>query len=115
MSPRSLQARIDDMLTAATNAQSYVAGMSFEDFSQDLKTIRATAFEITILGEAAGHIPPDSRARHPEIPWALMQRMRNLIAHGYFRIDTLTVWETDQDDLPHLVLQLQGLRDELAT
>ena len=38
-----------------------------------------------------------------------MRGMRNRIAHGYFDIDLVVVWDTVQTALPELKLQLDGL------
>jgi uncharacterized protein with HEPN domain len=38
------------------------------------------------LGEAAGQGPVKVRARHPDLPWAQMSGLRDLLAHGYFSI-----------------------------
>ena len=35
--------------------------------------------------------------------------MRNRLVHGYFDVDLGLVWQTVQDDLPELLLQLELL------
>jgi uncharacterized protein with HEPN domain len=40
---------------------------------------------------------PDFIARHPELPWAQMRGMRNIVAHAYFNVDLTTVWRTVQE------------------
>ena len=85
MSPRNWQTRIEDMLTCIHNVQSFVTGMTYDDFFEDAKTIRAVAFELSILGEAARAVPESVRFRFPEIPWGKMQEIRNVIIHEYYR------------------------------
>lgn len=58
MSPRHWKTRIED-IESIHNIQGYVKGMSFKEFAQDAKTVRAVAYEIVTLGEAARHIPPE--------------------------------------------------------
>ena len=41
-------------------------------------------------------------ARHPNVPWAVAYEMRNVLAHGYFKIDLEVVWKTIETDLPKL-------------
>jgi uncharacterized protein with HEPN domain len=40
--------------------------------------------------------------QHPEIPWASMIGMRNVLSHMYFAIDTEVVWSVVENDLPPL-------------
>jgi uncharacterized protein with HEPN domain len=77
--------------------------MNYHEFFDDLKTIRAVAFELTTMGEAVRSVPDEVKKRYPEIPWGKMLDIRNVIIHEYFRIDEEILWQTIQDDLPPLV------------
>lgn len=70
MSPRDWQVRLEDILDAIHNLQTYVQDMTFDEFAADTKSVRAAAYEISIIGEAAARIP-----RLPEVA-------EFLIAHG---------------------------------
>ena len=70
MSPRSWQNRVEDILTCARNIHEHTDGMSFDDFIEDSKTIRAIAFEFTTIGEAARAVPAEIQERFPDVPWA---------------------------------------------
>jgi len=109
VSPRDWQPRIDDMLACIRNIQEFTEGMTFEAFTTDLKTIRAVAFELTTLGEAARFVPVEIQKCYPHIPWEKMQVIRNVIIHEYFRLDVEILWKTIQDDLPPLRVQLEGI------
>jgi len=98
-----------DMLISVQNIQIFIQGMSFEQFVTDLKTIRAVAFEVGIIGEAARAIPAEIQAIHPEIPWEKLQTMRNFIIHEYFKLDEEILWQTVTQDLPPLVAMLKAL------
>ena len=109
MSPREWQTRIEDMLTCIHNVQSFVKGMTYDDFYENIKTIRAVAFELSILGEAARAMPENVRLQYPEIPWGKMQEIRNVIIHEYYRIDEEILWKTIQNDLEPLLPQLKSV------
>jgi uncharacterized protein with HEPN domain len=109
MSPRDWRLRLEDILEAIHNTQAYVRGMAYPDFAVDLKTIRAAAYEIGIIGEAASRIPSEVRARHPEVPWDKMQAVRNVIVHEYFRLDVAILWQTVTQNLPPLIPLLEEL------
>jgi uncharacterized protein with HEPN domain len=54
-------------------------------------------------------LAPDFSAEHPELPWAKMRAMRNLVIHEYFFLDLKIVWSTVKDDLPELKKKIDGL------
>jgi uncharacterized protein with HEPN domain len=103
------QLRIQDMLDAIAEIQSFTAGLDLETFRQDRKTVRAVAYNFMILGEAARHVPRDVLARHPHVPWAQIRGIRNVVAHEYRRVDVDVVWQTLQSNLPPLVPLLQQM------
>jgi len=109
MSPRDWRLRLEDILDAIRNTQGYVRGMTYPDFAADLKTIRAAAYEIGIIGEAANRVPAEVRSRHPELPWDKMQAVRNVIVHEYFRLDVAILWQTVTQNLPPLIPLLEEL------
>lgn len=115
MSPRDWRLRLEDLLEAIRNIQSYVRGMSFADFAADVKTIRACAYEIGVIGEAATRIPAEVKTRYPEVPWEKMQGIRNIIVHEYFRLDVAILWQTITQNLPPLVPMLERILTENRT
>ena len=45
----------------------------------------------------------------PEIAWPKIIRMRNVLVHGYFEIDTHIVWQAVTNDVPALKPGIRGL------
>lgn len=94
---------------AATDACSFVEGLSKNDFLIDKRTQQAVIMSLVIVGEAATKVM-DRYAEfvnaHSEVPWRSMRGMRNRIAHGYFDINLDVVWDTIQTALPELLKQL---------
>jgi uncharacterized protein with HEPN domain len=109
VSPRNWQNRLQDILTCANNIEIFTFGMNFETFLEDQKTIRAVAFELTTMGEAACAIPLDIQEKYPKIPWGKMQGIRNVLVHEYFRLDEEIIWETCRVDIPQLIEMLQKI------
>lgn len=52
MSDRSENFLLDDMLQSALKIQRYVAGLSYDDFHADEKTIDAVVRNFEVIGEA---------------------------------------------------------------
>lgn len=109
MPRRNWELRISDIIKAIETALYYSAGMTFEQFVADRKTIDAVVRNFIIVGEAASHLPEDFIERHPELPWRDMRDMRNIVVHEYFGVDNMIVWETLQKNLPPLLPLLMHL------
>lgn len=94
---------------AATDACSFVEGISKEGFLADKRTQQAVIMSLLIIGEVATRVMdgyPEFAEAHAEVPWRSMRGMRNRIAHGYFDINLDMVWETVQTALPELLKRL---------
>ena len=112
MSPKPWQERVDDMLVAIAEIDSFLNGISRDQFMVDRKTQKAVAADLTIIGEAARHVPDSITQNYPAIPWHVIQGMRNHIVHGYYQVDPIILWDTCQDDLKALVEPLRKLQQE---
>lgn len=112
MSPREWRHRVNDILEAIGKITSYTAGMEFQDFKGDPKTVDAVIRNLIVIGEAAGRMPQEVVAAHPEIPWRLMGDMRNFAVHEYWGVELLTIWKTIDQDLPPLKNDLAAMREE---
>src|SRR3972149_4134255 len=91
---------LEDATGAMEKAERFVAGMSYEDFIKDEKTVFAVLRAIEVIGEAVKHIPMDFRTKFPDIPWRDIAGMRDVLIHDYFAVDFETVWETVKTDIP---------------
>ncbi len=83
--------------------------MPLDAFLADPRTIRAVAFELITIGEAARAIPLEIQERFPEIPWGKMQGIRNVLVHEYFRLDEEILWQAAQEDIPTLITALEKI------
>lgn len=111
MPHRDWRVRANDIVAAAKRAQSYVEGLTFEQFKTDSLNVDATSYAILVIGEAANSIPESVVLAAPEIPWADIRGMRDRIAHEYFGVDLEILWHTLIEDLPGLQLAFQALLD----
>jgi uncharacterized protein with HEPN domain len=87
--------------------------MSLAGFMADRKTCDAVIRNLEVIGEACNNIArnhPDFAAQHSSVPWGFAYEMRNALAHGYFTVDLAIVWQTIQNDLPSLQMQVSALR-----
>ena len=91
-----------DIVECCEKIRSYTAGMAFEDFVSDRKTVDAVARNLEIIGEAAKNIPDEILAEKPEVPWKLVRRFRDKIAHHYFDLNLDRVWKILESDIQTL-------------
>jgi uncharacterized protein with HEPN domain len=112
---RRLPDWIEHIREAIRNIDADIDMLDEEHFLGDGKTLRAVTKSLSDIGEAANRIMVIDPGMQQESPaaWEHLRRvyaMRNLLAHGYFRIDGSVVWATVKQDLP----RLQKLLDELS-
>jgi uncharacterized protein with HEPN domain len=113
MTENRLPDYLDHMQEAASDARSFVEGLSKEAFFTDKRTQQAVVMSLIVIGEAATKLMdryPEFTAQHADVPWQSMRGMRNRIAHGYFDINLDVVWETVQTALPALQELLLPIR-----
>ena len=80
-------ARIEEYLTDCDEA-----GFLGSDLMQD-----AVIRNLEVIGEALHKIEeedPAFHSAHPDLPWDEAYGMRNLLTHGYFKVQPTTVWRT---------------------
>jgi uncharacterized protein with HEPN domain len=101
-----------DMLLAARDATSFVAGMSERAFAESRLHQNAVIRSLEIIGEAAGKVSVATRDAHPEIPWRNMTGMRHRLIHGYAEVRLDLVWSVVQTQLAPLDDALRRLIPE---
>ena len=51
--------------------------------------------------------------QNPDIPWADIVGLRNILVHQYFGIDLRQVWETAELDMPILKAKVREILQEI--
>lgn len=101
-----------DMQNAAKELTDVMRGVKFAKFEKD-KTVRYAAERLLlIIGEAANHLSPQFRKKHPEIPWEIFIRFRNILAHEYGESLLTRVWLAATESTPALLESLNTLLTE---
>lgn len=83
----------------------YVQGLDADGFAVNELVQDAVIRNLEIVGEASRNITRDDPAfatLHPQLPLGVAYEMRNVLAHGYFKVDLGLVWATVERDLPPL-------------
>jgi uncharacterized protein with HEPN domain len=104
---------IEDILESIKSIEEYSKGMNKEKLESSRLRQNAIIREIEIIGEAVKNIPDSIKSKHKEIEWRKISGMRDIIIHGYFRVDLNAIWNVVEKDLPILKKQIEKLKQEI--
>jgi uncharacterized protein with HEPN domain len=80
-------------------ARSFVAGLSFNEFQADRRTVYAVIRCLEIISEASRRLPATVKGRHPQIDVA---GAGNVYRHQYQNVLDIFVWRTATQHLGSL-------------
>jgi uncharacterized protein with HEPN domain len=100
--PRDPLVFLDDILASCRKIEHYRAGLSFEDFKADEKTIDAVVRNLEIIGEATKKLPGDLRDAIPGVDWQRIAGLRDILIHQYFGVDLEIIWDVVVNRVPEL-------------
>jgi uncharacterized protein with HEPN domain len=109
MQPRT-KAALFDVAQAAIGIAQFIEGKTLKDFKNDLMLRSAIERQLGIIGEAISRVrkdDPSTAARISEVDKIISYR--NILIHGYDRIDDETSWKIVQDKLPILRREVESL------
>lgn len=105
---RSDREKLLDILEAIERIERY-AVQGREAFEQNELIQTWFTQNLQVIGEAARALSSEIRNQHPEIPWAKIIGMRNILAHNYFEIDFDIVWAVVEQELPSLKQSIENV------
>jgi uncharacterized protein with HEPN domain len=101
--------RLQHILDAMDEIESYLAGSDFKDFMINSMMRFACIKQLEIIGEASNHITPETKEKFSSVEWSQIIGMRNVFVHEYFGVDSNLVWEIIINDLPELKEKVVGI------
>jgi uncharacterized protein with HEPN domain len=101
---------LEDILESIRRIFDYTNNMTYESFLADNKTIDAVIRNFEIIGEATAKLSDEFKEKHEHINWHRLRGMRNRIAHDYRNVNIPIIWETIQNDLEELLIQIKKLK-----
>jgi uncharacterized protein with HEPN domain len=91
----------------ATEAIERAEADSSEDEAQ--LAFDALLYRLLIIGEAVKALPTDVTLLQPDVPWKEIARLRDLLAHHYYRVDAQVIRRTVEAPLDQLVAAVEQL------
>jgi uncharacterized protein with HEPN domain len=91
---------LDDIVASCDKIGRYTLGMTFESFRDSDLVVDAVTRNLELIGEASKSVPEDIRNRYAAVPWRKMTGLRDVVVHGYFRVDVRLLWDIVERDVP---------------
>ncbi|WP_298158925.1 HepT-like ribonuclease domain-containing protein [Ferrovum sp.] len=109
--PQRLPDYLGYILEAIERIRNYVEDIGEAGFLASNIVQDAVIRNLEAIDEASRNIErihPAFATAHPEIQLALVNDIRNALAHNYFKVDLKVVWKAIHSDLPALYEQVQA-------
>ena len=87
-------------------------GYNFEQFCKDEKTVDATIFSISQIGELVKNISKETMDKYNNIEWNMIKGLKNRIVHDYEGINLKSIWYVIKNDLMELKENIQNILKE---
>lgn len=101
-----------DMQKYALEILEIVEGVLYIKFIENKITRYAVERLLLIVGEAANHVSKEFQDKHPEIEWAQIIGLRNILAHEYGEVKMDKIYLAATKSIPVLLQKLEVLLRE---
>jgi len=105
--PERDQSRLEDILSAINCVEEYTKHLTETQLKEDRLRLHATIYNVQIIGEAIYKLTKEFKQEHPDTPWHLIEKMRHILVHDYFRINFDILWIVITEDIPLLKEQVK--------
>jgi uncharacterized protein with HEPN domain len=110
---RNVSLYIKDILQNMQDAEEFVRGFSYEQFTGDKRTFNAVVRSLEVIGEAAKNIPDEICREYPSVPWKEMAGMRDKVIHFYFGVNKEAVWIAVKERVPAVRPMVEKIMQKL--
>lgn len=86
---------------------------SFEEVTNDPIIFYGFVKHVEIIGEAVYMLTKEFRATHTEVDWEIIEGMRHVLVHGYYKIKPKQLWDTIELDIPQLKPYIEQYYNEV--
>ena len=109
---RDSRERLQDILDAIQSIQRYaVQGRNAFAESELIQTW--CIYHLQAIGEPSARLGSGFHMAYPNVPWAQIIAMRNILVHEYFGVDLEAVWVVVERELPVLQAAIEVIQSEL--
>jgi len=105
---------LQDAIACCEAIAGYRQGLDRTAFEADRRTYDAVLRNLEVLGEAVRNVPETVRGANPQVPWAKIAGMRNILTHAYFAVDSDIVWDVVANHVGPLLTELRRISAQAA-
>ncbi|MBF2707254.1 HepT-like ribonuclease domain-containing protein [Flavobacterium soyangense] len=105
--------RLQHVIDCIEKIEIITKDLSYGGYLEDWIKQDAIFRNIEIIGEAIANVEEELKKKYPDVPWVQAKGMRNFLIHEYFKVDHDAVWETYQNHLPKLKLQIISIINDI--
>ena len=109
---RSVAIRLQDIADAIAGIDQTLAGVNLDQFQTSWPMQRAVERGLEIISEASRALSADHKAGHPDVPWAQIAGIGNILRHEYHRVEPALIWNITLSHLPALARAVALMRAE---
>jgi len=103
---RAEEERFADILEAIQRCQDYVPHLRSDDLAS--MAYDALLRNLAVIGEAVRSLPSETREAMPDVPWASIAGLRNIVVHEYFRVNPDLILDIVDRELVELALAIRN-------
>lgn len=101
-----------DMHEAACQIREFSKGKSLEDYQRDKMLRLAVERLLEIIGQAAKQVSQKFTGQYPDLPWAKIIGLRNILAHEYGEVKDEKIYLVATRDILPFIEQLKKILKE---
>lgn len=94
--------RLEHIQSAINQLLIYKEQYKLEDLQANAVLFYGFVKLVEIIGEAVYMLTKEFREAHTEVNWRQIEGMRHVLVHGYYTIDSTSLWDTIVYDIPTL-------------
>jgi uncharacterized protein with HEPN domain len=100
---------LDDIINAINEVEKSTKDVSFEAFASNYEKINSVAYDVLIIGEAVDKIPKSVQEKNPQVPWRVLNDIRNKHIHEYRTVKPDKLWKMAKFSLPRVKTLLEDI------
>lgn len=94
--------RLEHILSSIDIILNNMNKYEYEDVINDPIVFYGFVKHVEIICEAVYMLTKEFRETHTEVEWDVIEGMRHVLVHGYYKIKPNQLWNTIENDIPKL-------------